>query len=380
MAYDNSEQVISVPLLDLRAQYQSIRNEVLAKVENVLETQYFILGPEVEALESEIAEYCGTKYAIGVSSGTDALLASLMAFNVREGDEVITTPFTFFATVGSILRLGATPVFVDIERDTYNIDTKKLAKAFSSKTRAIIPVHLFGQSVDMNPLLEQAKRNGTPVIEDAAQAIGSEYLGSRIGSLGDVGCFSFFPSKNLGGFGDGGMITTNDANLARLIKQIRNQGSATKYFHDILGANFRLDALQAAVLRVKLKHLDSWTTKRRSNAEYYTKRLVETGVAPKYVITPEIVFERHVFNQYVIRAKNRDSLKNFLQDNRVVTEIYYPKPMHLQDCLGIHKKDFGSFPISEQAAGEVLALPIYPELTLDQKEHVVKTIQEFYQG
>ncbi len=380
MAYDNSEQVISVPLLDLKAQYQSIRNEVLAKVENVLETQYFILGPEVEALESEIAQYCGAKYAIGVSSGTDALLASLMAFNVREGDEVITTPFTFFATVGSILRLGATPVFVDIEKDTYNIDTKKLARAFSAKTSAIIPVHLFGQSVDMNPVLEMAKRNGTPVIEDAAQAIGSEYMGSRIGSLGNVGCFSFFPSKNLGGFGDGGMITTNDSNLARLIKQIRNQGSATKYFHDVLGANFRLDALQAAVLRVKLKHLDSWTSRRRSNAEYYTRRLVETGVAPKYVIPPEIVFERHVFNQYVIRAKNRDSLKNFLQDNRIVTEIYYPKPMHLQECLGSHKKDFGAFPVSEQAAGEVLALPIYPELTLDQKEHVIKTIQEFYQG
>ena len=380
MAYHNSEHVVSVPLLDLKAQYQSIRHEVLVKVENVLESQYFILGPEVEALESEIADYCGTKYAIGVSSGTDALLASLMALNVKEGDEVITTPFTFFATVGSILRLGATPVFVDIEKDTFNLDTKKLAKAFSSRTRAIIPVHLFGQSVDMNPLLELAKKNGTPVIEDAAQAIGSEYMGSRIGGLGNVGCFSFFPSKNLGGFGDGGMVTTNDYNLAQLIKQIRNQGSATKYFHDVLGANFRLDALQAAVLRVKLKHLDSWTAKRRSNASYYTERLIETGVAPKYVTPPQIVYERHVFNQYVIRAKNRDSLKNFLQENRIVTEIYYPKPMHLQECLGPHKQDFGSFPVSEQAAGEVLALPIYPELTMDQKEHVIKTIRNFYQG
>ncbi len=379
MAHDKSEHVVSVPLLDLKAQYQSIKNEILPKVEKVFDSQYFILGPEVEALEAEIAQYSGTAYAVGVSSGTDALLASLMAFNIKGGDEVITTPFTFFATVGSILRLGATPVFVDIDKETFNMDTRKLAKAFSAKTKAIIPVHLFGQSVDMKPVMELAQQHGTPVIEDAAQSIGTEYMGSRIGGIGTVGCFSFFPSKNLGGFGDGGMITTNDSSLAQLLKQIRNQGSATKYFHDIIGANFRLDALQAAILRIKLKHLDSWTEKRRSNAAYYTRRFIETGVSPKYVIPPNIVFERHVFNQYVIRAKNRDSLKNFLQDNRIVTEIYYPKPMHLQECLGPHKKDFGAFPVSEQAADEVLALPIYPELTLDQKDHVVKTIQEFYQ-
>lgn len=380
MAYDNSEHEVSVPLLDLKAQYQSIKNEILPIVEKVLESQYFILGPEVEALEAEISGYCGTKYAIGVSSGTDALLASLMAFGIKGGDEVITTPFTFFATVGSILRLGATPVFVDIDKDTFNMDVRKVARAFSPNTKAIIPVHIFGQSVDMNPVLDLAKKYGVPVIEDAAQAIGSEYLGSKIGGLGSMGCFSFFPSKNLGGFGDGGMITTNDSNLANLLKQIRNQGSATKYFHDVLGGNFRLDALQAAILRIKLKHLDSWANKRRSNADYYTRRFFETGVAPKYIAPPGIVFERHVFNQYVIRAKNRDSLKNFLQENRITTEIYYPKPMHLQECLGPHKKDIGSFPVSEHAAGEVLALPVYPELTLDQKEHVVKTIQEFYQG
>lgn len=380
MSPNNSEKVNSVPLLDLKAQYQSIRNEILPVVERVFESQYFILGPEVEGLEREVAEYCGSQFAVGVSSGTDALLASLMAFSIGPGDEVITTPFTFFATVGSILRLGATPVFVDIDRDTYNIDTAKIARKITSRTKAIIPVHLFGQSVDMDPVMELAKKHGLAVIEDAAQAIGSEYLGSRIGSIGNVGCFSFFPSKNLGGFGDAGMITTNDPATAELLKQLRNQGSAIRYFHDILGANFRLDALQAAILRIKLRHLDSWTQKRRANAAYYTKRLQETGVAPKYVTAPKVIFERHVFNQYVIRAKNRDSLKNFLLDNKIVTEIYYPKPMHLQECLGKHKMDLGSFPVSETAAGEVLALPIYPELTLDQKEHVIKTIQEFYMG
>lgn len=379
MTFRNSEQVVSVPLLDLKAQYQTIRNEILPVVEQVLDSQYFILGPEVEKFERAIADYCGTRFAIGVSSGTDALLASLMAFGIGPGDEVITTPFTFFATVGTILRQGATPVFVDIEKDTFNMDIRKLAKTITPKTKAIIPVHLFGQSVDMNPVLDLARKHGIPVIEDAAQAIGSEYLGTRIGSIGNVGCFSFFPSKNLGGFGDGGVITTNDPVMAELLKQIRNQGSATKYFHDVLGANFRLDALQAAILGVKLKRLDSWTEKRRANATYYTKRFFETGVAPKYVVPPQVVFERHVFNQYVIRAKNRDSLKNFLQENRVVTEIYYPKPMHLQECLGQHRMDFGSFPVSELAASEVLALPIYPELNLDQKEHVIKCIQEFYQ-
>ncbi len=380
MSPNNSEKVNSVPLLDLKAQYQSIRNEILPVVERVFESQYFILGPEVEGLEREVAEYCGSKFAVGVSSGTDALLASLMAFSIGPGDEVITTPFTFFATVGSILRLGATPVFVDIDRDTYNIDTAKIARKITTRTKAIMPVHLFGQSVDMDPVMELAKKYGLAVIEDAAQAIGSEYMGSRIGSIGNVGCFSFFPSKNLGGFGDGGMITTNDPATAELLRQLRNQGSAIRYFHDILGANFRLDALQAAILRIKLRHLDSWTDKRRANAAYYTKRLQETGVAPKYVTPPKVIFERHVFNQYVIRAKNRDSLKNFLLDNKIVTEIYYPKPMHLQECLGKHKMDLGSFPVSETAAGEVLALPIYPELTLDQKEHVIKTIQEFYVG
>ncbi len=380
MTNNYSEDAVSVPLLDLKAQYQTIRNEVLQTVERILDSQYFILGPEVEALEREIGDYCGARYAIGVSSGTDALLAALMAFKVGHGDEVITTPFTFFATVGSILRLGAKPVFVDIDRDTYNIDTKKLAKAFSQKTKAIIPVHLFGQSVDMNPVLDLAKKHGVPVIEDAAQAIGAKYMESSIGSLGDVGCFSFFPSKNLGGFGDGGIITTNDKSLADLLKQIRNQGSAIRYFHDILGGNFRLDSLQAAVLRIKLKRLDLWTEKRRSNAAYYTNRFFETGVAPKYLIPPKVVFERHVFNQYVVRAKNRDSLKNFLQDNRIFTEIYYPKPMHLQECLGDYRMDMGSFPVCESAATEVLALPIFPELTLVQKEYVVQKITEFYRG
>lgn len=380
MTYKNSNEMISVPLLDLKAQYQSIRHEIMPVVERVMESQYFILGPEVESLEQEIAEYCGTKYAVGVSSGTDALLACLMALKIGCGDEVITTPFTFFATVGSILRLGASPVFVDIDKDTFNIDTRKIARAISSKTKAILPVHLFGQCADMDPIIDIAKKHEIPVIEDAAQAIGSEYKGVRSGGIGNLGCFSFFPSKNLGSFGDGGIITTNDSSMAELLRQIRNQGSKTKYFHDILGANFRLDALQAAILRIKLRRLDTWTEKRRINALYYSKRFEETGLSPKYITPPRIVFERHVFNQYVIRAKNRDSLKNFLQSKRIITEIYYPRPMHLQECLGSEKMEEGSLPISEAAAGEVLALPIYPELTIDQKQHVIAMIQEFYQG
>lgn len=268
MAYNNSDEMISVPLLDLKAQYQSIKHEIMPVVERVMESQYFILGPEVESLEREIAEYCGTKYAVGVSSGTDALLACLMALKIGRGDEVITTPFTFFATVGSILRLGATPVFLDIDKDTFNIDTRKMNRAISSKTKAILPVHLFGQCADMDPILDLAKKHEIPVIEDAAQAIGSEYKGVRSGGIGNLGCFSFFPSKNLGSFGDGGIITTNDSSMADLLRQIRNQGSKTKYFHDILGANFRLDALQAAILRIKLRRLDTWTEKRRINAFY----------------------------------------------------------------------------------------------------------------
>jgi UDP-2-acetamido-3-amino-2,3-dideoxy-glucuronate N-acetyltransferase len=374
---EDSQKVTSVPLLDLKAQYVTIKHEVMPVIEKVLESQYFILGPEVEALEKEVAEYCSCKFSVGVTSGTDALLVSLMALGIGPGDEVITTPFTFFATVGSILRLGAIPVFADIDPDTFNIDPEQIALKISSKTKAIIPVHLFGQSADMDPILELASKHGLAVIEDAAQAIGTEYKGRRAGSMGSVGCFSFFPSKNLGGFGDGGMVTTNDQSLADKMRIIRNQGSKPKYFHKLLGGNFRLDALQAAILRVKLSHLDDWTEKRRANAAYYTQRFQELGLVPDVVVPPPLVRERHIYNQYVIRCKVRDNLQAFLKSRGVSTEIYYPKPMHTQECLGALIQPEGSYPVSEKAANEVLALPIYPELTIDQKEYVLDGFFKF---
>lgn len=367
-----------VPLLDLRGQYAAIKEEVAEAMSRVTESQQFILGPEVEALEREIAQYCGCEYAVGVSSGTDALLAALMALGISTGDEVITTPFSFFATAGSILRVGATVVFTDIEPHTFNMDPEKVAAAITPRTRAIIPVHLFGQSADMGPIMEIAGKHSLAVIEDAAQAIGSEYFGKRVGGIGTVGCFSFFPSKNLGAFGDGGIVTTNDPELAQRMKVIRNQGANPKYFHSVLGGNFRLDAIQAAVLRVKLRYLDSWTEMRRANAEFYTRRLLELGLAENRVVPPKVVFERHVHNQYVILAEDRDGLRAFLNDNGVATEIYYPKCLHLQDCVMDGRYSKGDFPVSEEAAGRVLALPIFPELSVDQKEYVVSKIWEFY--
>ncbi len=370
--------VNAVPLLDLKIQYLSIKDEVREAIDRVLESQQFILGPEVEALEREIAEYCGCRFAVGVSSGTDALLVALMALGVSSGDEVVTTPFTFFATVGSILRVGAVPVFADIDPVTFNIDPREVGKAITSKTKAIMPVHLFGQSADMGPILAMAEDHGLAVIEDAAQAIGAEYKGKRAGSTGAVGCFSFFPSKNLGAFGDGGISTTNDEQLAEKMKIIRNQGSKPKYFHKVVGGNFRLDALQAAVLRVKLKHLDSWSEERRANAAYYTRRFEELGILHEKLTPPPVAFERHVYNQYVIRAENRDGLKDFLTSRGIATEIYYPLALHLQECVKDPSYREGEFPISEEAARSVLALPIYPELSLEQKEYVVSTIAEFY--
>jgi dTDP-4-amino-4,6-dideoxygalactose transaminase len=368
----------TVPLLDLKAQYKTIKEEVKAAIDRVLESQYFILGPEVEALEKEIAEYCGCRHAVGVSSGTDALLVALMALGIGPGDEVVTSPFTFFATVGAVLRLGARPVLADMVPDTFNIDPVKLEQAISPRTKAVIPVHLFGQSADMDPLLELAAKRNIHVIEDAAQAIGTDYKGRRAGSMGAVGCFSFFPSKNLGAYGEGGIITTNDDNLADQMKVIRNQGAHPKYNHGVLGGNFRLDAIQAAVLRVKLNYLESWTEKRRSNAAFYTKGINELNLVSKFVQPPAIVFERHVFNQYVIRCKNRDGLREFLGQNGVSTEIYYPKPMHFQGCFNNHAYRPGDFPVSEQACEAVLALPIYPELGLDQKSYILETIAKFY--
>ncbi len=379
-AMNNSTPVTTVPLLDLRSQYQSVRDEVRTAMDRVLESQQFILGPEVEALEEEIAQYCGCKYAIGVSSGTDALLVSLMALGVSSGDEVLTTPFSFFATVGSVLRLGASVAFADISSESYNIDPVEVERNLRSGTKAIIPVHLFGQSADMEPILYIAEKHGVPVIEDAAQAIGSEHHGRRVGSMGTVGCFSFFPSKNLGAFGDGGMVTTNDRELAQRIKMLRNHGSAAKYDHEILGGNFRLDALQAAVLRVKLKHLDSWSAKRGQNAAFYTRRFQELGLAGKQVIPPAMVHERHIYNQYVIRAEDRDHLRDFLRNKGVATEIYYPKALHLQPCMPGSRYREGDFPVTEAACASVMALPIFPELAVDQKEYVVSTIAEFYRS
>lgn len=370
--------VNAVPLLDLKEQYRSLKQEVDAAIKRVVDSQMFILGPEVESLEKEIAAYCGCSHAVGVSSGTDALLAAFMAYGIGPGHEVITSPFTFFATVGSIVRVGATPIFVDIDPDTFNMDPAAVRKAITSRTKAIMPVHLFGQCVDMDPILDVAAEYGLVVIEDAAQAIGASYKDRPAGGMGQVGCFSFFPSKNLGAFGDGGIVTTNDHDLAERIKVLRNQGMQPKYHHAVVGGNFRLDALQAAVLRVKLTRLEEWIDLRRANADFYNRGFEQAGLAGAEVVTPQVRFERHVFNQYVLKVRGRDALREYLTENRVGTEIYYPKPVHLQECMHAFGFRDGDFPASEEAAGCVLALPVYPELTVAAKEYVVSTIGRFY--
>ena len=361
-----------VPLLDLRAQYVSIREEIRSAMDRVLESQRFILGPEVEQLEAEIAAYCKCAHAIGVSSGTDALMAALMAIDLKPGDEVITTPYSFFASAGEIARLGATPVFVDIDRRTYNIDAAGIEDKISARTRAIIPVHLFGQMADMPSVMEIARRHRLIVMEDAAQAIGCELRGCRAGSIGDLGCFSFFPSKNLGAFGDGGMITTNNSELADRIRLLRSHGFKTKYHNEILGGNFRLDELQAAVLRVKLKYLDGWTEARRRNASLYRRNLqqVESIELPY-----ELPDSRHIYNQFVIRARGRDDLLAHLRANGIGCEIYYPVPLHLQPCFKNLGYRTGDFPFSEATANESLALPIYPELTEDMIRSVCDSLR-----
>lgn len=362
------------PLLDLKAQYAALRDEIHAAIERVVESQQFILGPEVEALEEEVAAYSHCRYGVGVSSGTDALLVGLMAIGLQSGDEVITTPYTFFATAGSIARLGARPVFVDIDPQTYNLDPAKVEAAITPRTRAIMPVHLFGQMADMDPILAVAERHGLYVIEDAAQAIGAEYKGRRAGSLGHLGCFSFFPSKNLGGFGDGGMVVTNDPNLADRVRLLRGHGARPKYYHKVVGGNFRLDALQAAVLRVKLKHLDEWTAARQRNAERYRQMFAAAGV--DVGLPCDAGYGRHIYNQFVIRSKRRDALMAHLKAHGVGCEIYYPVPLHLQECFADLGYKVGDFPASEQAAQETLALPIYPELSEAQQETVVRTVAE----
>lgn len=369
---------MNVPLLDLKAQFRGIKKDVMDVVETACDEQGFVLGPRVVELEQALATYVGASHAAGVASGSDALLLSLMACGVGQGDEVITVPFTFFATTGSVSRLGAKPVFVDIRPDTFNIDPQQIERAITPRTKAIIPVHLFGQCAEMGAINEIAARKKLAVIEDACQAIGAMQHGVRAGVLGTTGCFSFFPSKNLGGFGDGGLVTTNDAKLHDALAMLRVHGSRVRYVHEQIGINSRLDALQAAVLLVKLKHLDGWTENRRRNAARYEKLFAEARVMDRISAPVTQPGNYHVFNQYTIRAQRRDELKDFLKERGVGTEIYYPIPMHLQDCyrsLG-HKK--GAFPVSEQAAAEVLSLPIYAELADDQLAYVVDSIKTFY--
>ncbi len=372
---------MQVPLLDLRAQYDTIKEDIIGAVIDVLEAQHFILGPKVAELEEQVAGYSAAKWGIGVSSGSDALLVSLMALNVGHGDYVITTPYTFFATAGAVARLGAIPVFADIDPKTYNIDPRKIADAAKKipegRFKAIIPVHLYGQCCDMDAIMDIAREYGAAVIEDAAQAIGARDDKDRpAGSVGDTGCFSFFPSKNLGALGDGGMVVTSRDDLKERLGVLRAHGSSPKYYHKIIGGNFRLDAIQAAVLSVKLKHLDLWSEKRRENANLYDMLLAHAGVPVK---TPymEKGF-RHIFNQYVVRAKDRDALMGFLREKGVGTEIYYPLPMHLQECFAYLGYRQGDFPESEKAAKETLALPVYPELGSEAINHVVERIKEFY--
>jgi dTDP-4-amino-4,6-dideoxygalactose transaminase len=370
---------VAVPALDLKSQYQSIRDEVDEVVRRVIESQMFVQGPEVSQLEAELADYCGAAFGIGCASGTDALLLPLMAWEIGSGDEVITTPYTFFATASSIWRTGARPVFVDIEPDTYNIDPTLIEAAITPKTRAIIPVHLYGQTADMDAIEGIADRYGLYVLEDAAQAIGSAYHGRRAGGLGQAAAFSFYPSKNLGGFGDGGLVTTDDPTLHRKLARLRVHGMEPKYHHQEVGINSRLDALQAAVLRVKLRHLDAWTTRRREVARRYDTLFRSQGLDEMVTLPVERPGHVHVFNQYVIRvpASLRDALREDLSARQIGTEIYYPIPLHLQNCFGTLGHRPGDFPVAEAAAGETLALPIYPELTEEQRLHVVGSIREF---
>ena len=376
---------MKVPLLDLKKQYHSIKEEILTAAEEIFESQYFILGPKVEALEKDIAGYCSSKHALGVSSGTDALLISLMAADIASQHTVITTPYTFFATAGSIVRTGARPIFVDIDPDTYNMSPEGLERVIVSMTdtelaglKAVIPVHLYGQCADMDPILKIAKEYHLLVIEDAAQAIGAEYRGRRAGSMGDFGCFSFFPSKNLGAFGDGGMVTTDSDAFYDKLRVLRVHGSHPKYFHKLAGGNFRLDAFQAAVVSVKLKYLDKWTKARQENARKYRELLADSGIHD-VIKLPVEKEDRHIYNQFVICVTDkRDELRRFLNEAGIGTEIYYPIPMHLQECfLDLNYKK-GDFPVAEHAALHTLALPIYPELSDDQLAYVVEKIKAFF--
>ncbi|MBV8051856.1 MAG: DegT/DnrJ/EryC1/StrS family aminotransferase [Acidobacteriaceae bacterium] len=363
------------PFLDLQAQFESIRDEVMDAITRTMQSARFILGPDVQKLEEAIADYVGCKFAIACASGSDALLLALMAVGVGPGDQVITTPFTFVATAGSIARLGAIPVFVDIDPTTYNLDVREVAKAMTLQTRAIIPVHLYGLAADMHPLVEIANAEGIDIIEDAAQALGATWQEKKVGSVGRVGCFSFFPSKNLGCAGDGGIMTTNDADVADRLRLLRVHGSRSKYHCEIVGTNSRLDALQAAILRVKLPHLESWTERRRANAQRYRALFAEMKLIDRVVLPTEPAGMRHVYNLFVIRVSERDELREHLTRSGIPTEIYYPEPLHRQPAFS-HLG--GSFPESERASREVLALPVYPELTEAQQRRVVSAIADFY--
>lgn len=371
-----------VPSVDLRAQYALLRKEIQDAIHEVLESQSFILGSKVEALENEIARYCHTGYAVGVASGTDALLLGLRAVGIERGDEVITSPFTFFATAGAIYNAGGVPVFVDIDPGTFNLDPRKIEAKITPRTKALIPVHLFGQPADMGQILETTRRRGVKVLEDAAQSIGAEYCldgkWQKAGSMGDLGCISFFPSKNLGGLGDGGMVVTNDRHLRDQVMLLRMHGGRNKYVHEIVGYNSRLDALQAVALSVKLQYLDEWNSARRIRAGVYDTLIDRAGLGGK-LRTPEVQsYARSVFNQYVIRVERRDELQKCLMARGVSTAVYYPIPLHLQACFQFLGYKEGDFPASEAACREVLALPMYPELTQAMQEYVVAQLSEFY--
>ena len=393
---------MQVPLLDLKAQFRAIQSQVRRAVERVLEEQRFILGPEVEQLEEELAAYSDCRFGIGVSSGTDALLVALMAIDLKPEDEVVTTPYTFFATGGAIARLGATPIFVDIDPSTFNINPNQIEEVVSDRTRAVMPVHLFGQTADMDPILQLASHHDLIVIEDAAQAIGADYNGRRAGSMGHFGCFSFFPSKNLGGVGDGGLVTTNDEKLANKVRQLRDHGFANRHRSNRVGGNFRLDEIQAAVLRVKLSFLEGWTERRRANAATYRRLFQESGLslepsdcrclaqgclnrqdcglsrpAAGVVLPDEAAGNRHIYNQFVIRSADRDRLQQHLEAKGVGCAVYYPLPLHLQVCFADLGSRVGDYPVSECAAETTLALPIYPELTSPMIERVVETVEQF---
>ena len=366
----------AVPLLDLQAQYRPLRDEILAAITRVCDSQRFILGPEVDALERELAQHIGAGHAVTMSSGTDAILAVLMALGIGPGDEVITPTFSFFATAGCVARVGATPVFVDIDPLTFNADAEEIGRAITPRTKAIMPVHLYGLLADMDAIMAEAADRGVPVIEDACQAIGATRNGRQAGTIALSGCFSFFPSKNLGAFGDAGLVTTNDPALANELRLLRNHGAEPKYFHKRIGGNFRLDAIQAAVLRVKLPHLNAWSEARRANAWRYHELFAAAGLAGRVTLPIEPRGAHHIFNQYVIRVPNRDRVREYLTAQGIGTEIYYPVPFHLQECFAPLGYKAGMFPHAEKAAAEVLAIPIYGELTLEQQQAVVAALAD----